>query len=252
MVLGHGVLAPSTLGTFLRSFAVGHVRQLDAAGREMLRRAWAGDRGPGDGPLTIDMDSTVCEVYGPLKQGVGFGYTKVRGYHPLLVPRPDTGEVLHSRLRGGSAFTARGATGFLAETFSRVRAAGASGQLTLRADSGFHCRAVFTALGAVLGNRAPGEGGPKGACGNFRRGLGPDPVLVEFRHLRGGRAGAAHLRAHSGQFGRLFRLKPATHSGANRPGVGRGGATCIQLWAGTLRGCPGTSWWKSSWSSRRW
>ncbi len=145
MVLGHGVLAPSTLGTFLRSFTVGHVRQLDAAGREMLRRAWAGDRGPGDGPLTIDMDSTICEVYGLLKQGVGFGYTKVRGYHPLLATRADTGEVLHSRLRGGSAFTARGATGFLAETFSRVRAAGASGQLTLRADSGFYSRAVLTA-----------------------------------------------------------------------------------------------------------
>jgi hypothetical protein len=60
------------------------------------------------------MDSTICEVYGLLKQGVGFGYTKVRGYHPLLATRADTGEVLHSRLRGGSAFTARGAAGFLA------------------------------------------------------------------------------------------------------------------------------------------
>jgi hypothetical protein len=57
------------------------------------------------------MDSTIGEVYGLLKQGVGFGYTKVRGYHPLLATRADTGEVLHSRLRGGSAFTARGAVG---------------------------------------------------------------------------------------------------------------------------------------------
>ena len=144
-VLGHAVLAPSTLGTFLRSFTVGHVRQLDAAGRELLRRAWEGGRGPGDKALTIDMDSTICQVFGLLKQGVGFGYTKVRGYHPLLATRADTGEVLHSRLRGGSAFTARGAAGFLAETFSRVRHAGATGQLTLRADSGFYSKAVLTA-----------------------------------------------------------------------------------------------------------
>ena len=143
-VLGHAVLAPSTLGTFLRSFTVGHVRQLDAVGREMLRRAWEGERGPGARALTIDMDSTICEVFGLLKQGVGFGYTKVRGYHPLLATRADTGEVLHSRLRGGAAFTARGAAGFLAETFSRVRAAGATGQLTLRADSGFYSNAVLT------------------------------------------------------------------------------------------------------------
>jgi hypothetical protein len=143
-VLGHAVLAPSTLGTFLRSFSFGHVRQLDAVSREMLCRAWGGGLGPGDRALTIDMDSTICEVYGLLKQGVGFGYTKVRGYHPLLATRADTGEVLHSRLRGGSAFTARGAAGFLAETFSRVRHAGARGLLTLRADSGFYSKAVLT------------------------------------------------------------------------------------------------------------
>jgi hypothetical protein len=90
------------------------------------------------------MDSTICQVFGLLKQGVGFGYTKVRGYHPLLATRADTGEVLPSRLRGGAAFTARGACGFLAETFSRVRAAGATGLLTLRENSGFYSKAVLT------------------------------------------------------------------------------------------------------------
>jgi len=143
-VLGHAVLAPSTLGAFLRSFTVSHVRQLDAVGREMARRAWEGGRGPSDRALTTDMDSTVCEVFGLLNQGVGFGYTKVRGYHPLLATRADTGEVRHSQLRGGSAFTARGASGFLAETFSRVRQAGATGQLTPRADSGFYSKVVLT------------------------------------------------------------------------------------------------------------
>ncbi|MGH7610741.1 MAG: IS1380 family transposase [Candidatus Dormibacteria bacterium] len=143
-VLGHAVLAPSTLGTFLRSFTFGHVRQLDAVSRDALVRAWSAGMSPGDQPLTIDLDSTICETYGLAKQGVGFGYTKVRGYHPLLATRAETGEVLHSRLRGGSAHTARGAVGFLRETFARVVEAGASGLITLRADSGFYSQKVLT------------------------------------------------------------------------------------------------------------
>ena len=62
-VLGCVVKAPSTLGTFLRSFRWGHVRQLDRVSRELLaRRAWAAGAGPGDAPLTIDLDSTICET----------------------------------------------------------------------------------------------------------------------------------------------------------------------------------------------
>ena len=62
--LGSVVKAPSTLGTFLRSFQWGHVRQLDRVSRELLARAWAAGAGPGDAPLTIDLDSTICETYG--------------------------------------------------------------------------------------------------------------------------------------------------------------------------------------------
>ena len=62
--LGCVVKAPSTLGTFLRSFRWGHVRQLDRVSRELLARAWAAGAGPGDAPLTIDLDSTICETYG--------------------------------------------------------------------------------------------------------------------------------------------------------------------------------------------
>ena len=68
-VLGCVVKAPSTLGTFLRSFRWGHVRQLDRVSRELLARAWAAGAGPGDGPLTIDIDSTICETYGLSKEG---------------------------------------------------------------------------------------------------------------------------------------------------------------------------------------
>ena len=60
--LGSTVKAPSTLGTFLRSFRWGHVCQLDRVSRELLARAWATGAGPGDGPLTIDLDSTICET----------------------------------------------------------------------------------------------------------------------------------------------------------------------------------------------
>jgi hypothetical protein len=66
----------------------------------------------------------------------------VRGYHPLLAVAAGTGDVLHARLRGGNANTVRGAAHFLAETIGRVRDAGASGQLTVRTDSGFYAHAV--------------------------------------------------------------------------------------------------------------
>lgn len=95
--------------------------------------------GPGDAPLTIDIDSTICEAYGLTKQGGSrFTYTGVRGYHPLLAVVAGTGEVLHGRLRAGPANTIRGAAHFLGETITRLRGAGASGKVTLRADSGFY------------------------------------------------------------------------------------------------------------------
>ena len=142
-VLGFRVKAASTLGTFLRSFRWGHVRQLDRVSRELLARAWAAGAGPGAEPFTIDLDSTICETYGLKKQGaLHHGYTGVRGYHPLLAVAAGTGDVLMARLREGRANTARGAAHFLTETIGRVRAAGATGQLTMRADSGFYAHAV--------------------------------------------------------------------------------------------------------------
>ena len=75
-VLGCTVKAPSTLGTFLRSFRWGHARQLDRLSRELLARAWAAGAGPGAAPLTIDLDSTLCETYGLAKEGARQpGYT---------------------------------------------------------------------------------------------------------------------------------------------------------------------------------
>jgi len=57
--------------------------------------------------MTIDLDSTVCEVHGHHKQGAAYGYTHTLGYHPLVATRADSGEVLHARQRAGRANTAR-------------------------------------------------------------------------------------------------------------------------------------------------
>src|SRR5918994_1572252 len=89
-LLGGWLPAPSTLGTFLRAFTFGHVRQLDKLLAESLTRAWKAGAGPGDGRLVIDVDSFVGEVCGYRKQGAGYGYTRVFGYHPILPTRPDT------------------------------------------------------------------------------------------------------------------------------------------------------------------
>jgi hypothetical protein len=145
-VLGCTVKAPSTLGTFLRSFQWGHARQLDRVSREVLARAWGAGAGPGDEPLSIDLDSTVCETYGLAKEGAQrHNYSGQRGYHPLLAIAAGTGDVLMARLRKGRANTARGAANFLRETISRVRYAGAKGQLTVRADSGFYNHPIVAA-----------------------------------------------------------------------------------------------------------
>ena len=114
-VLPFRVMAPSTIGTFLRSFTFGHVRQLDAVCSRVLARAWKLGAGPADGRLVIDLDSTICQVHGKQKQAAGYGYTHVLGYHPLLATRADTGEVLFARMRRGSANTARGVDRFVDE-----------------------------------------------------------------------------------------------------------------------------------------
>jgi Transposase DDE domain group 1 len=145
-LLGGWIPAPSTLGTFLRAFTFGHVRQLDALLGEALVRAWRAGAGPGEGRLVIDVDSFIGEVCGRLKQGAAYGYTKLLGYHPILATRADTREVLHIRLRKGSANTQKGMLRFTDELIARVARAGATGVKLLRADSGFWSVKVFERL----------------------------------------------------------------------------------------------------------
>lgn len=140
-ILPFRVVAPSTLGTFLRGFTWGHVAQLNKVLGETLRRVWSQGGGPGSGRLVIDLDSTICEVFGTRKQGAGYGHTSQLSYHPLIASRADTGEILGVRLRGGGS--QKGAQHFVSEVVGRVRRAGASGRILLRADSGFWSRPLI-------------------------------------------------------------------------------------------------------------
>jgi hypothetical protein len=145
-VLGHRVMAPSTLGTFLRSFTFGHVRQFEKLIGEALAAAWSLGAGPGGERLVIDVDSTIDEVYGKHKIGAAYGYTKVLGYHPLIATWATTGEILHARLRKGSANTQRGIKRFTEELIARVRRAGATGPIVMRFDSGFWSKDTIAVL----------------------------------------------------------------------------------------------------------
>ena len=168
--IGCVVKAPSTLGTFLRSFRWGHVRQLDRVSRELLARAWSAGAGPGDGPLTIDLDSTICETYGLAKEGARHhSYTGQRGYHPLLAVAAGTGDVLMARLRKGRANTARGSAHFLRETVGRVRYGGARGQLTVRADSGFYTHAIVKPSAVRWMSASPSPSASAKACAILSR-----------------------------------------------------------------------------------
>src|SRR5664279_4431084 len=109
-----GVRAPSTLGTFLRSFSFGHVRQFDAVAATLLQRL--AERTPllpaGDVVAFIDIDDTIRATYGYSKQGAGYGYSKVKGINALLavVSTPAAAPVIAAtRLRKGSTNSARGA-----------------------------------------------------------------------------------------------------------------------------------------------
>ena len=142
-----GIRAPSTLGTFLRGFTGGNVRQLDAVARETL--AGLSRQAPllpgADSCAFLDVDSTISRVYGYAKQGADYGCTRVRGLHPLLaaVSTPIAAPVIAgTRLRRGSAGSAKGAASFVAEAIATARAAGATGVPLARMDSAFDNHAV--------------------------------------------------------------------------------------------------------------
>lgn len=152
-----GVRAPSTLGSFLRGFDWGNVRQLEVVSRRFLVGLAAATPVLAAAPVLahLDIDSAQRRVYGHAKQGAGFGAAKVGGYtlrlrglNPLLaaVSTPTCAPVLvGTRLRGGTANSARGAASFTAEAITTARAAGATGLLIARMDSAFYNGATIAA-----------------------------------------------------------------------------------------------------------
>ncbi|MGW0633948.1 IS1380 family transposase, partial [Streptomyces sp. NPDC002758] len=145
-----GVRAPSTLGSFLRSFTHGHVKQLHAVARRLLPRLAAHTPLlPGADQIAyVDIDDTIRRTHGYAKQGTGYGYSKVKGLNALLgvVSTPLAAPVIAAtRLRKGPSNSARGAAAFVAETIRTARACGASGLLVVRADSAFYGADVINA-----------------------------------------------------------------------------------------------------------
>jgi hypothetical protein len=158
-----GVYAPSTLGSFLRAFSHGHVRQLQAVSRQFLvRLAQQAPLLPAAGAVTfLDVDSLLRRVYGKRKQGAGFGHAKVGGYRVLLrglnplvatISTPDAAPVIAAtQLRAGRAGSARGAAALVAEAVATTKSVLAAqpetpaGEIVVRADSAFYSRKVITA-----------------------------------------------------------------------------------------------------------
>ena len=149
-----GVKAPSTLGTFLRSFTFGHVRQLDAVAARTLAglatvvpRVLAGATDP-NGIAFVDVDDIIRQTHGYQKQGVAYGYCKVKGLNAQLatLSSPTCAPVIAAtRLRKGNAVSGHGADRLIGDAIATARAAGVSGQVMVRADSGYYRRDVIAA-----------------------------------------------------------------------------------------------------------
>jgi len=143
-VLSHKVMAPSTLGTFLRAFSFGHVRQIDKIAEEALGRAWAAGTGPGEDPLVIDVDSTICPSTATTSKAPPTATPRCSATTRCLRQEPVPARCSTSAT-GRARPTLPRSPRFLKETFGRVRRAGAAGEITLRADSGFCSKQVIAA-----------------------------------------------------------------------------------------------------------
>lgn len=143
--------APTTLGTHLRAYTFGHVRQLDAVASRLL--AGLAGRVPGlvAGAETVaylDVDDTIRETHGYAKQGTGYGYSGVKGLNAQLatLSTPTAAPVIAAtRLRRGNAASSHGAARLIAEAVATAKKAGATGTITVRADSAYYNRDVVAA-----------------------------------------------------------------------------------------------------------
>src|SRR6266496_621274 len=190
-----GARAPSTLGTFLRAFRFGHVRQLDAVAARVL--AGPACNAPiisaGESVTYLDVDDTVRATFGYAKQGAGFGHCGVKGLNALLATVSSASSaplIVATRLRKGSANSARGAARLVADAIKTTRSCGAGGLLVLRADSAYYGallrrrrdRRRPTPPHPLLHHRPQRPGRDSGDCRDSRRCVDHDPLPA--RHLR--------------------------------------------------------------------
>jgi len=147
-----GIRAPSTLGTFLRDFTIGHVAQLEKTASQVLGNlvGLAPVLPEVDKLAFLDIDSKITQVYGRCKDGAAFGYTRVRGLNflgaclstPVSVP-----VITGTRLRGGNADTRRNASSFVTKNLTTARKqCGATGRLLVRMDSGFYVGEILQTI----------------------------------------------------------------------------------------------------------
>ena len=191
-VLFGGIRAPSTLGSFLRSFTWGNVLQLQKVHRQLLAElAGRTPLLPGKDVLAfVDVDSQQKRVYGHAKQGAAFGHTKIQGKGLLVrglnvlaatICTPLAAPVIAAtRLRGGNANSARGAASMITEAVGTARAAGCTGTLVVRMDSAFYGSPAVAGRppgrSALLGHRAHRLQGPRRDRRHRRRRLDADPL----------------------------------------------------------------------------
>lgn len=219
--------APSTLGSFLRAFTFGHVRQLDAVASRFL--AGLSEAAPvlggvaGDGWVFVDVDDTIIEVHGQQKQGAGFGCSGVRGLNALLATAATTMTapvVLAQRLRRGGAGSPRGAARLVRDSLATLRRLPGMrrARVLLRADSAFYGHATIGAAmkaGAAVSVTARMDPAIKRAIATIRATPGrrsPTPTPSTTKHRRRGSPSRKSPRSRSPRspHGR----RPSTSTGA--------------------------------------
>jgi hypothetical protein len=230
-----GAYAPSTLGSFLRAFTFGHVRQLDAlAARWLVNAAAVAPIASGiDDYALVDIDDTIKEVHGYRKQGSGYGYSGVRGLNALigiLSTATAAPVIIGARLRKGSSGSPRGAGKFIGDilaTVKRLRRAGATGLVLLRADSAFYGHPVVAAAhraGAKVSITARMDPAAKRAIATINENAWitiqyTDTVRDETHRGLDFLSGSRRNRLHSLRGPKESRPRPRTPSRAQDPGT---------------------------------
>ena len=133
-----GIPHPTTMGDFLRRFNMGHIRQLESVITRAFHKVYSsGERMK---TITMDIDSTLDEVFGTKRQGAHWAYTGIRALNPLMCFIRENGDWLHSRLRSGNTYTSDGAVSFIRESYHKIK--DFADTINVCMDSGFYDKEI--------------------------------------------------------------------------------------------------------------